>query len=142
MTTDFDKLARLAAPLPGSTSSLYPPVYLRTVIHLEEKLANQTTGKDKETGNKKKMNANAARALTAIKAKIKKAARDNEAVIKEYTQVGLDGSNELAFQRAETSFNLRRIMRHTRGNTKASCQCLRPKGGDPQGYVALMTSCM
>ena len=82
--TEFDKLARLAAPLPGSTSSLLPPVFLRVILNLEETLASTSTSAG---GKKAKMNATAAKALTALKQKIKKAIRDNDAILKDYKEV-------------------------------------------------------
>lgn len=82
--TEYDKLARLAAPLPGSTSSLLPPVFLRTILFLEETLASTSTSAG---GKKAKMNATAAKALTAVKQKVKKATRDNEGILTEYKEV-------------------------------------------------------
>lgn len=92
MFLEFDKLARLAAPLPGSTSSLLPPVFLRVILNLEETLASTSTSAG---GNKKsKMNATAAKGLTALKQKIKKAVRDNDALLKEYKEVGRNWVSE------------------------------------------------
>jgi len=84
---EFDKLSRLAAPLPGSTSSLLPPVLLRVILHLEETLASTSTSSAGASGKKNKMNATAAKALTALKQKIKKGTRENEALLKEYKEV-------------------------------------------------------
>lgn len=63
---------------------MLPPVYFSVVVSLEEKLASAGTG---NAGGKKKMNATVAKALTALKQKIKKAARENEAAYKEYKDV-------------------------------------------------------
>jgi len=86
VNSEYDKLARLSAPLPGSNSSLYPPVYLRVILNLEDSLSSTSTAGTGEGKNKKKMNATAARGLTAIKQKIKKVTRENEAVLGEYKQ--------------------------------------------------------
>ena len=57
-------------------------------MSLEQSLADQSTTTAAASGAKKpKMNATAARALTAVKAKIKKAVRDNDDMIKEYKEV-------------------------------------------------------
>lgn len=98
MLTEYDKLARLSAPLPGSTSSLLPPVFLRTILSLEETLGSASTSAAAGAGGKKaKMNATSARALTAMKQKIKKATRDNEAILKEYKEVSLNSRKLFCF---------------------------------------------
>lgn len=104
-STEYDKLARLSAPLPGSTSSLLPPVFLRVIINLDESLANANAG-----GKKSKLNATSAKALTAVKQKIKKATRDNEAILSDYKAVRCPPS----ILRREQSFLLRRMLRLTR----------------------------
>ncbi len=61
-----------------------PPFYLRTLIDLEKSL-NAAVAKDKES--KKKMNASNARALTAVKQKVKKVAKEFESELKRYQEV-------------------------------------------------------
>ncbi len=86
--SEYDKLSRLSAPLPGSTSSLVPPVLLRVLINLEESLASASTSAGGVGGKKSKMNATSAKALTALKQKVKKAARENESILAEFKTVG------------------------------------------------------
>ena len=87
LLVEYDKLSRLSAPLPGSTSSLLPPVILRVILSLEESLGSASTGANVAGGKKSKMNATSARALTALKQKIKKAMRENETILAEYKTV-------------------------------------------------------
>ena len=61
-----------------------PPFYLKTLTSLEESL-NVAVSKEKEA--KKKMNASNARALTAMKQKIKKTMKEYETDLKKYQEV-------------------------------------------------------
>ena len=61
-----------------------PPFFLRTLVNLEGSL-NAAVAKDKES--KKKMNANNARALTAVKQKLKKITKEFETEVKRYQAV-------------------------------------------------------
>lgn len=61
-----------------------PAFYVRTLVNLELSI-NTTLQKEKEA--KKKMNASNAKALTAMKQKIKKAVKENETDIKKFTEV-------------------------------------------------------
>ncbi|KAI0292331.1 eukaryotic translation initiation factor 3 subunit 8 [Multifurca ochricompacta] len=58
-----------------------PPFYIRTLVSLEAAL-NATLAKEKEA--KKKMNASNARALTAMKQKVRKTVKEYEKEIKQY----------------------------------------------------------
>lgn len=69
-----------------NVSEPVPPFYLRTLVSLEESL-NAALAKEKEA--KKKMNASNARALTAMKQKVKKSAKEYEADIKRFNEVRL-----------------------------------------------------
>ena len=61
-----------------------PAFYVRTLVNLESSV-NNTLSKEKEA--KKKMNASNARALTAMKQKIKKAIKEYESDVKKYQEV-------------------------------------------------------
>lgn len=61
-----------------------PPFYIRTLISLETGL-NAALAKEKEA--KKKMNASNARALTAMKQKVRKTIKEFEKEIKQYNDV-------------------------------------------------------
>lgn len=61
-----------------------PAFYVRTLVNLESSI-NNTLSKEKEA--KKKMNASNARALTAMKQKIKKAIKEHENDVKKYQEV-------------------------------------------------------
>jgi translation initiation factor 3 subunit C len=63
-----------------------PPFYVRTICDLETSLSIAIS-KEKEA--KKKMNATNARALNAMKQKIKKAVKEHETEIKLYQSVSL-----------------------------------------------------
>ena len=62
----------------------FPPFYLRTLVNLESSLS-AAVAKEKEA--KKKMNASNARALTAVKQKVKKVAKEYEADLKKFQEV-------------------------------------------------------
>ncbi len=61
-----------------------PPFYLRTLVNLKDSL-NAAVAKEKES--KDKMNASNARALTAVKQKIKKISKEFEAELKRFQEV-------------------------------------------------------
>ena len=61
-----------------------PAFYVRTLVNLESSV-NNTLSKEKEA--KKKMNASNAKALTAMKQKVKKAIKEYENDVKKYQEV-------------------------------------------------------
>lgn len=61
-----------------------PPFYVRTLVSLEISL-NIAVAKEKEA--KKKMNATNAKALTAVKQKVKKATKEYEQEVKKFQEV-------------------------------------------------------
>ncbi len=61
-----------------------PPFYIRTLISLEVALS-AALAKEKEA--KKKMNASNARALTAMKQKVRKTVKEYEKEIRQYNDV-------------------------------------------------------
>ena len=61
-----------------------PPFFLKTLLSLESAV-NTAQAKDKDS--KKKMNANNARALTAVKQKLKKITKEFETEVKRYQAV-------------------------------------------------------
>lgn len=63
-----------------------PPFYVRTLVSLEASL-NIAVAKEKEA--KKKMNATNAKALTAVKQKVKKATKEYEQEVKKFQEVML-----------------------------------------------------
>jgi hypothetical protein len=71
-----------------------PPFYIRTLSSMEASL-NSAIVKEKDA--KKKMNATNAKALTAMKQKVKKAAKEYEKEIKEFQAVRAPRSDRLYF---------------------------------------------
>lgn len=67
-----------------NVSEPVPPFYVKTLISLESSLTN-ALAKEKEA--KKKMNATNAKALTAMKQKVKKAAKEYEVDVGKYQAV-------------------------------------------------------
>ena len=67
-----------------NVSEPVPPFFIRTLANLEGSL-NAAVAKDKES--KKKMNASNARALTAVKQKVKKLLKEFEKDVKRFQEV-------------------------------------------------------
>jgi translation initiation factor 3 subunit C len=67
-----------------NVSEPIPPFYIRTLVGLEISL-NSAIAKEKEA--KKKMNATNAKALTAMRQKVKKAVKEYEKEVKQYQTV-------------------------------------------------------
>ena len=84
--TEFDKLVCMIQRQ-HNVSEPIPPFYMRTLVGLETSL-NTAIAKEKEA--KKKMNATNAKALTAMRQKVKKAAKEYEKEVKQYQAVWLD----------------------------------------------------
>ncbi|KAM5531641.1 hypothetical protein V8D89_014693 [Ganoderma adspersum] len=82
ISTEFDKLARMVQRQ-QNVSEPVPPFYVRTLVNLESSL-NIAVAKDKES--KKKMNASNARALTAVKQKVKKLLKEFEKEVKRFQE--------------------------------------------------------
>jgi translation initiation factor 3 subunit C len=80
---EYDKLARMVLRQQNIAEPV-PPFYIRTLISLESAL-NAALAKEKEA--KKKMNASNARALTAMKQKVRKTVKEYEKEIKQYNDV-------------------------------------------------------
>lgn len=80
---EYDKLARMVQRQQNVAEPV-PPFYIRTLISLEASL-NAALAKEKEA--KKKMNASNARALTAMKQKVRKTVKEYEKEIKHYNDV-------------------------------------------------------
>ncbi|PSR81124.1 hypothetical protein PHLCEN_2v6459 [Hermanssonia centrifuga] len=93
ISNEFDKLARMVQRQ-QNISEPVPPFYLRTLSNLESAL-NIAVAKEKEA--KKKMNASNARALTAMKQKVKKVVKENETELKKFQE------DPEAFEREYTS---------------------------------------
>ncbi len=83
VTTEFDKLGRLVQRQ-ANVAERIPSFYIRTITSLESSL-NSALAKEKEA--KKKMNASNARALTAMKQKVKKSTKEYEKEIKQFQEV-------------------------------------------------------
>ncbi|KAH9858870.1 eukaryotic translation initiation factor 3 subunit 8 [Lenzites betulinus] len=82
ISTEFDKLARMVQRQQNVSEPL-PPFFLRTLANLEGSLT-AAVAKDKES--KKKMNASNARALTAMKQKVKKTSKEYERELKRFQE--------------------------------------------------------
>ncbi|KAF9264223.1 eukaryotic translation initiation factor 3 subunit 8 [Marasmius fiardii PR-910] len=80
ISNEFDKLARMIQRQ-HNVSEPVPPLYIETITSLETSVSN-TLAKEKEA--KKKMNATNAKALTAMKQKVRKAAKEYEQDIAKY----------------------------------------------------------
>ncbi|KAG6862210.1 hypothetical protein C0995_002140 [Termitomyces sp. Mi166 len=82
ISNEFDKLARMVQRQ-HNVSEPVPPFYVQTLVSLEGSL-NTAVAKEKEA--KKKMNATNAKALTAVKQKVKKALKEYEAEVKKFQE--------------------------------------------------------
>ncbi|KAL0072821.1 Translation initiation factor 3 subunit c [Marasmius tenuissimus] len=80
ISNEFDKLARMVQRQ-HNVSEPIPPLYIKTLTTLETSVTG-TIAKEKEA--KKKMNATNAKALTATKQKVRKAAKEYEKDITKY----------------------------------------------------------
>ncbi|KAH9985969.1 eukaryotic translation initiation factor 3 subunit 8 [Russula compacta] len=80
ISSEYDKLTRMVQRQQNVAEPV-PPFYIRTLISLEAAL-NTALAKEKEA--KKKMNASNARALTAMKQKVRKTVKEYEKEIKQY----------------------------------------------------------
>ncbi|KAH9961617.1 eukaryotic translation initiation factor 3 subunit 8 [Russula dissimulans] len=80
ISSEYDKLTRMVQRQQNIAEPV-PPFYIRTLISLEAAL-NAALTKEKEA--KKKMNASNARALTAMKQKVRKTVKEYEKEIKQY----------------------------------------------------------
>ena len=80
---EFDKLGRMVQRQ-QNVSEPVPAFFIRTIVSLEDSI-NQAVAKDKES--KKKMNASNARALTAVKQKVKKLLKEFEKDVKRFQEV-------------------------------------------------------
>ncbi|KAA1472862.1 eukaryotic translation initiation factor 3 subunit 8 [Dentipellis sp. KUC8613] len=78
ISTEFDKLTRMVQRQQNMSEPM-PPFFIRTLVSLESSL-NLALSKEKEA--KKKMNASNARALTAMKQKVKKGVKEYEKEVK------------------------------------------------------------
>ncbi|KAL0580332.1 Translation initiation factor 3 subunit c [Marasmius crinis-equi] len=81
ISNEFDKLARMVQRQ-HNVSEPIPPLYIKTLTTLENSVAS-AQAKEKEA--KKKMNATNAKALTATKQKVRKAAKEYEQDVSKYT---------------------------------------------------------
>ncbi|KAI0823390.1 eukaryotic translation initiation factor 3 subunit 8 [Trametes gibbosa] len=82
ISNEFDKLARMVQRQ-QNVSEPVPPFFIRTLASLEGSLT-AAVAKDKES--KKKMNASNARALTAMKQKVKKTSKEYERELKRFQE--------------------------------------------------------
>ncbi|KAK2467756.1 hypothetical protein APHAL10511_000051 [Amanita phalloides] len=82
ISSEYDKLARMIQKQHALASPI-PPIYIRILLSLDESVSSTLT-REKEA--KKKMNATNARALTAMKQKIKKALKEHEQEVKSYQE--------------------------------------------------------
>ncbi|KNZ80470.1 Eukaryotic translation initiation factor 3 subunit C [Termitomyces sp. J132] len=82
ISNEFDKLARMVQRQ-HNVSEPVPPFYIQTLVSLEGSL-NTAVAKEKEA--KKKMNATNAKALTAVKQKVKKALKEYETEVKKFQE--------------------------------------------------------
>lgn len=83
LVVEFDKLVRMIQRQ-HNVSEPIPPFYVRTLISLENSV-NTALAKEKEA--KKKTNATNAKALTAMKQKVKKSVKEYEMDVNKYNAV-------------------------------------------------------
>lgn len=89
-----------------NVSEPVPPFYIQTLVSLEGSL-NTAVAKEKEA--KKKMNATNAKALTAVKQKVKKALKEYEGEVKKFQEVRIfPGLHVL--HRTSTLLRIRRLL--------------------------------
>lgn len=93
ISNEFDKLVRMVQRQQNMAQPV-PPFYIRTLTSMESSL-NAAVANEKEA--KKKMNASNARALTAMKQKVKKTIKEHEKEIKQYQ------TDPEAFERSYTA---------------------------------------
>ncbi|KAI0633601.1 eukaryotic translation initiation factor 3 subunit 8 [Trametes polyzona] len=82
ISNEFDKLVRMVQRQQNVQEPV-PPFFIRTLANLEGSLT-AAVAKDKES--KKKMNASNARALTAMKQKVKKTSKEYESELKRFQE--------------------------------------------------------
>ncbi|KAG5643610.1 hypothetical protein DXG03_000618 [Asterophora parasitica] len=82
ISNEFDKLGRMVQRQQNVAEPV-PPFYIQTLVSLEGSI-NTATAKEKEA--KKKMNATNAKALTAVKQKVKKALKEYEVALKRFQE--------------------------------------------------------
>lgn len=82
LTPEFDKLARMVQRQ-QNVSEPVPPFYIRTLLSLDTSIKNALADKDA----KKKLTATKAKALTAMKQKIKKALKEHESEVAKFQTV-------------------------------------------------------
>ncbi|KAJ7783033.1 eukaryotic translation initiation factor 3 subunit 8 N-terminus-domain-containing protein [Mycena metata] len=97
ISNEFDKLVRMIQRQ-HNVSEPIPPFYVRTLISLENSV-NNALAKEKEA--KKKTNATNAKALTAMKQKIKKSVKEYEVDVNKYN------ADPEAFEREYTALVVR-----------------------------------
>lgn len=90
---EFDKLIRMVQRQQNVAEPI-PPFFIRTLTGLDTSL-NSALAKEKES--KKKMNASNARALTAMKQKVKKVTKEYENDVKQFQTVS-SSANDSNFQ--------------------------------------------
>ncbi len=83
LLVEYDKMTRMVQRQQNVAEHV-PPFYIRTLISLEVALS-AALAKEKEA--KKKMNASNARALTAMKQKVRKTVKEYEKEIRQYNDV-------------------------------------------------------
>ncbi|KAH8832991.1 eukaryotic translation initiation factor 3 subunit 8 N-terminus-domain-containing protein [Flagelloscypha sp. PMI_526] len=82
ISNEFDKLLRMIQQQ-HNVARPVPPFYIKTLLNLETSVS-ECIAKEKEKDAKKKMSATNAKALTAMKQKVKKATKEWEVQIKDY----------------------------------------------------------
>lgn len=113
---EFDKLARMVQRQ-QNVSEPVPPFYLKTLLNLESSITS-ALAKDKES--KKKMNASNARALTAVRQKVKKLLKEYEQEIKRYQEVCTQPHSPGTSCVNKVYANAYRTLRSSRANIRLS----------------------
>ena len=110
-----------------------PPFYLKTLVSLEESL-NAAIAKEKEA--KKKMNASNAKALTAMKQKVKKISKEYEQELKRFQEVRALAPACVALcglvGRADRGFDFTYTCGRTRRRLSASTRPRSPRRPSPR----------
>jgi translation initiation factor 3 subunit C len=134
VSNEFDKLVRMIQRQ-QNLSEPVPSFYIRTLVNLETSV-NTTLQKEKEA--KKKMNATNAKALSAMRQKVKKALKENEVEVKKYLE------DPEAFEREYQNLIAREAAPAVNTNTRAATGAATEtdefttvgKGGKAQAYTS------
>jgi len=126
---EFDKLVRMLQKQ-HNFSEMVPVFFIKSLVNLEASV-NSTIQKEKEA--KKKMNPSNAKALTAMKQKIKKSMKEYEGDVKKYQEVSeiVRSCKFLIKVQQDPDAFEREYLNHLARDSGASAQVAAPRTGGP-----------